>query len=156
MEGKHLLGLNLSLSQLRPHHLPYATIKVHLRTLTPRQLQSGEYSYWDHSYWDHSYWDPFLLGSIPTGYTFLPGYIPPSLNGFYSKQHLTGEQHVTLLVWHVLLQTVKLKAKGLKGILKKTNFFFLITIFRASELTYNGSVDIKSSNAYSLDSLPLL
>lgn len=66
-------------------------------------------------------------GNIPTGIhshqgTFLLGYIPTSLNGFYSKQHLTGEQHVTRLFWHVLLQIVKLKAKGLKGIMEKTNF----------------------------------
>lgn len=57
----------------------------------------------------------FPLGSFLLGCAFLPGYIPTCLNGFYSKQHLRGEQHVTLQFWHVLLQVVKLKAKKFKG-----------------------------------------
>lgn len=105
--------VNFSLSQLRPHHLSYITVKVHLRTLIQRQPEPGKYSYWD----------TFLAGHIPTRVsTFLPGYIPTNLNGFYSKQHLTGEQPVTLLFWHVSLQIVKLKAKGSKGITEKISF----------------------------------
>lgn len=96
------------------------------------KLQSGKHSCWE---------------------TFLPGYVPTSLNGFYSKQHLRGEQHVTLLFWHISQQTVKLKAKSLKGIMEKTKFL-LITIFKTSEVTYSGKVDIKSNNAFSVDSLP--
>lgn len=66
----------------------------------------------------------FLLGYIPTGkHSYWGTNIPTSLSGFHSKQHLTGEQHVTPLFWHVLLQIVKLKAKGLKGVMEKTFFF---------------------------------
>lgn len=128
--------VNLSLSQLRPHHLPYATVKVHLRTLI-QSCSQGNIPAGRHSCWE----------------TFLPGYVPTSLNGFYSKQHLRGEQHVPLLFWHISQQTVKLKAKSLKGIMEKTKFL-LITIFKTSEVTYSGKVDIKSNNAFSVDSLP--
>lgn len=49
----------------------------------------------------------------------------------------------------------KTQSKRCKGYYGKDYFFFLITIFKISELTYSGRVDIKSSNAFSLDSLPL-
>lgn len=57
----------------------------------------------------------FLLGyTFLLGCTFLPGYIPPSLNGFCSKQHLTGEQHVTLTLAHFTAD-YKTQSKRFKG-----------------------------------------
>lgn len=131
--------MNLSLSQLRPHHLPYATIKVHLRTLTQRQLQSGK----------HSCWETFLLGYIPTR---VHSYQPQWLLQEATPQRRAARH--TIILAHFAADFVKLKAKGLKGIMEKTNFF-LITIFKTSEVTYIGRVEIKSNNAFSVDSLPL-
>lgn len=87
-------AVNLSQSNPR-HHLACVTAETHLGTLIWRQPQSGT-----------------LTDTIPT-----------SLNSFYSKQHLVKEQHVVLIFWHVSLRIVEAKAKGLKGIIEKTDFF---------------------------------
>lgn len=93
--------------------------------------------------------ETFLLGDIPTG---IHSYQPQWLLQQATPQRRAARH--TIILARFAADFVKLKAKGLKGIMEKTNFF-LITIFKTSEVTYIGRVEIKSNNAFSVDSLPL-
>lgn len=93
--------------------------------------------------------ETFLLGDIPTR---VHSYQPQWLIQQATPQRRAA-RHTTILA-RFAADFVKLKAKGLKGIMEKTNFF-LIPIFKTSEVTYIGRVEIKSNNAFSVGSLPL-